>query len=167
MDDDLITAQMVRITPMLFEALAGADGDPMIAARFPDLRSTWSGTEQQTRAALLLSLAWHARTRESVAGDTTSQQYPGDLQKFAVDHTGDLESFHEDNYPARPLPGRAGERVTSYTEGRADLTLSLETALILFGTQSPAPNDLDEDDALPANRQHGVRTNAEQPHRLG
>jgi hypothetical protein len=116
---------------------------------------------------LLLSLAWHARTRESVAGDTTSQQYAGDLQKFAVDHTGGLESFHGDNYPAGPLPGRAGERVTSYTEGSADLALSLETALILFGTQSPALNDLDEDDAPPANRQHGMRTGAEQPHHLG
>ncbi|QNE18240.1 hypothetical protein F1D05_10450 [Kribbella qitaiheensis] len=46
------------------------------------------------------------------------------------------DSFHGHSYPADELPGRAGQLVTSYTTGDNDVDLSLETALLLFSTQT-------------------------------
>lgn len=40
-DDELFTMQMVNLTTMLFDALAGAGGDPMIAAQSPQLLQAW------------------------------------------------------------------------------------------------------------------------------
>lgn len=102
-DDELFTMQMVNLTTMLFDALAGAGGDPMIAAQSPQLLQAWSQTEQQARAGLLLSLAWRSRSTASVVGDTTPEQYAGDLQKFACGHAGDSDSFLGENYPAGPF----------------------------------------------------------------
>jgi hypothetical protein len=108
----------------------------------------------------LLSLAWRARSAASVADDTTPQQYAGDLQRFARDHPGDIDSFHGGSYPADPLPGQAGELVSSYTEGHDDLDLSLETALILFNALSTAAAPADEPTELRSGMQGGARTSA-------
>ena len=52
---------MPELVSALTDTLAGAGGDPMIAARTTLMQQAWSIAEPETRAGLV-SLAWRARS---------------------------------------------------------------------------------------------------------
>jgi hypothetical protein len=108
----------------------------MIAARTTQMQQGWLIAEPETRAGLLLSLAWRARSAAPLPTATTPEQYASDLQSYASKHTGDIDTFHGSDFPAMPLPGPAGALASSYAFDHGDLDLSVETALILLGVDA-------------------------------
>lgn len=134
-----IAGQIADTTMELREALDVHHGDGDQAAEDPRALEVWESAEPETRAALLLSFAWHARGFE-VANPADEElghrkwvgEYTGDLLEYARAHQGDSESFHGKAFPAMPLPGQAGALASSLGFDRDDTAISLNVVLRLM-----------------------------------
>ncbi|WP_219517519.1 hypothetical protein [Nonomuraea ceibae] len=139
-----IAAEIPNALIDLKNVLADHPHDPIHvhATHDGDLLKTWTAIAPESRAGLLLSAAWHAREQDLLPdyeGGQTALFYATDLHTYAREHGDDVESFHGRRFPALPLPGRAGALATSLAFDREDLTISLETVLILLASAaSPA-----------------------------
>ncbi|MDX2695940.1 hypothetical protein [Streptomyces ipomoeae] len=129
-----IAMQIPDITLELREAMERHDGDHLQAADDRGLRRRWEEAEPETRAALLLNLAWASREHEVplLLGDMAAVQYASDLHDYAANFEGDSEAFHGVRFPAMPLPGQAGALASSVGFDRDDTDVSLVTVLILM-----------------------------------
>lgn len=119
-----IAMQIPDTTLSLTEVLEQYAGDVERAATHRGLLRTWTDAAPETRSALLLSLAWGARTGELAAGEDTACVYARDLHTYAHDFQSDSEAFHGPRYPAMPLPGQAGALASSLGFDRDDNEIS-------------------------------------------
>lgn len=130
-----VAMQIPGVVMDLREVLTEKDGDVEAAANDAELIETWEGAQPESRAAVLLSLAWNARKAEMEPQDSTASMYAEELYGFAREHEeggGDSESFHGAGFPQMPLPGKAGAMCSSIAFDRDDLGCTLLCALLLM-----------------------------------
>jgi hypothetical protein len=133
-----VAMQIPSVAFELNDALASCDNNVDQAARDEDMLHVWTDAAPETRSALLLAAAWHARAADLAAGESTGAMYATDLHAYARSFTGDAEAFHGRGFPAMPLPGQAGALASSLGFDRDDVEISLETVLILQALATPA-----------------------------
>lgn len=137
-----VAFQIPELVMELDEVLAEHGGDVALAAADRELLSSWTEAEPESRAALLVNLAWHGRTEQLPTGDDDhASMYVEDLHTYARDFPGDSEAFHGTGFPALPLPGQAGALASSLAFDRDDLPISLKTAVVLFDLMKKASKD--------------------------
>lgn len=148
-----IVKQIPQVQDRLTAVLGEHGGDPSTAAGDNGLRRTWEEAEPETRAGLLLELAWAARSddvgtekinAEDVSADfAAAGWYAEDLHRYALLEQYDREKFLGEKFPVMPLPGPAGTLASSLGFDRDDLDISLGASLILMSAASQAPRDGD------------------------
>lgn len=120
------------ISISLGKAFAEHQGDVEQTADDITLLGRWIKAEPESRAAVLMSLAWLSREGDVPDGAGAAALYARDLHRHARDQNGDHEAFFSTRYPAMPLHGQAGALATSVAFDREDTDISLKTALILL-----------------------------------
>jgi hypothetical protein len=123
----------------LKEVLEQYRGDVERACGHKGLLNRWTEAAGETRSALLLNLAWAARTGQLDAGEDTAGLYAADLHTYARTFEGDSEAFHGARFPAMPLPGQAGALASSLGFDRDDVEVSLKTVLLLLAVVRTLP----------------------------
>lgn len=123
----------------LNEVLEQYRGDVARAAGHKGLLNRWTEAAGETRSALLLNLAWAARTGQLNAGTDTAGLYAADLHEYARTFEGDSEAFHGTRFPAMPLPAQAGALASSLGFDRDDVEISLKTVLLLLAVVRTLP----------------------------
>jgi hypothetical protein len=136
-----IGMQIQDLTYDLSDALqeAGDRADPNTLAEQPDLLQTWTDAAPESRAAILLSLAWGSREQPAPTGVGHGASYATDLHGYATAHTTGSEAFHGQGFPAMPLPGQAGALASSLAFDREDTQISLACAMTLLILNRAAP----------------------------
>lgn len=124
-------AETVTELHMYLRAALNRWGGPDAAAKDADLADRWKDAELETRAALLLLLAW--RSRHTSTLDESDPYYAAELNSHARTWTDDEAEFFGDRYPNMPLPGPAGALATSvgFDRDEAEDGTSLTCALVL------------------------------------
>jgi len=129
-----IAMQVSGIVLDLRGTLDHYSGDVDQAASDRELIDTWTDAAGESRAAILLNLAWGSRGLPlRAAGDRAGADYAAELHMYANQAGAeDSEAFHGAGFPAPRLPGPAGALASSLGFDREDVGISLETALILM-----------------------------------
>lgn len=145
-----IAMQVSGIVLDLRGTLDHYSGDVDQAAGDRELIDTWTDAAGESRAAILLNLAWGSRGLPLRAGagiePASRADYAAELHMYA-NQAGpeDSEAFHGAGFPAPPLPGPAGALASSLGHDREDVGISLDTALILMAaipaSSTPAGTD--------------------------
>ncbi|MFG2076893.1 hypothetical protein [Nonomuraea maritima] len=125
-----IAMQIPDVVLDFHEVLNDVENDVEQAAQDQDLLRRWSDAAPETRAAILLNMAWLSRDAELGEGDSTAAMYAYELNGYAQ-QVDDQEAFHGERFPATPLPGPAGALATSLGFDRDDTRISLHAALLL------------------------------------
>lgn len=115
----------------------------------PEVTRAWRQAEPETRAAILLSLAWGSRGHGIYPGflpDGTDEHGWGlaeTFHQYARDFTGTSEEFHGPRFPMMPLPGQAGALASSlaFDQDEDDLETSLRAALLLLAPARKAARE--------------------------
>jgi hypothetical protein len=129
-----IAMQISGLTVELSEAYDRHSDDIDQAADDPTVFHNWDQAEGESRAAILLNLAWGARAAQLREDDDShGHGYAAELHRYAAEFTGDSEQFHGARFPLMPLPGQAGALASSLGFDRDDTAISLKAALILLG----------------------------------
>lgn len=139
-----IATQIPDVLMTLTEALDSTSDDPAAAARATAATKAWKAAEPETRAGILLSAAWGARSGAPVVpkGDSADivSGYVEDFHRYATAFSDDgAEAFHGTGFPAMPLPGQAGALASSLAFDRDDLPISLRVALVLLVASRGGP----------------------------
>ncbi|MFE6189813.1 hypothetical protein ACFQ6U_35900 [Streptomyces sp. NPDC056465] len=127
-----IAMQISDVTIDLRETLETYGGTAERAAIDGGLRRRWADAEPETRAALLLSFAWHSREADMTFADDHAGLYASDFHQYAAAFEGDSSAFHGPGFPAMPLPAQAGALASSLGFDREDTDISLKTVLLLM-----------------------------------
>jgi len=132
-----VAMQIPDVLLSLREAAGRFPRDPGRAAGYGGLLDRWAGAAPETRAGILLSLAWGARETRLPDREGTAAAYAGSLHEYAREFAGDSEAFHGARFPAMPLPGQAGALASSLAFDADDALISLESALLLLAATLP------------------------------
>ncbi|WP_331718138.1 hypothetical protein OG985_50290 (plasmid) [Streptomyces sp. NBC_00289] len=142
-----IAMQIPDVTMTLAEAI---DRHPLLedALHDQEVTQTWERAEPETRAALLLSLAWGSREHGIYPGylpdgaDDYGYRTAEEFHQYARDFAGSSEEFHGARFPMMPLPGQAGAFASSLGFDREEdgLDVSLRAALLLLAPARKKPN---------------------------
>ncbi|MGW6605472.1 hypothetical protein [Streptomyces sp. NPDC055036] len=124
--------EIAFLTCDLRETLEQYGGDVGHTERDGHLRRQWANAEPEARAALLLNFAWHSREHQLPPSADWSGEYANDLHRYAAAFEGGAEQFHGREFPAMPLPGKAGALASSLAFDRDDTDVSLGTVLLLM-----------------------------------
>ncbi|MFL6115610.1 MAG: hypothetical protein ACJ786_30320 [Catenulispora sp.] len=125
-----IAMQIPALTIQLKQTLDQHHGDPTTAARNAAMTRAWADAAPESRAALLLTMAWHSRTATLQFRD--GADYAESLHQYAAEFTGDQDAFHGPRFPGGPLPGHAGALAGSIGFDTDDNAVSLEAVLVLM-----------------------------------
>ncbi|WP_327180471.1 hypothetical protein OG599_35390 (plasmid) [Streptomyces sp. NBC_01335] len=134
-----IAMQIPDVTMTLTEAV---DRHSFLEDALHDQEVTlaWNNAAPETRAALLLSLAWGTREHGIYPGflpdgvDDPGWAVAEALALYARDFPGSSEEFHGPRFPMMPLPGQAGAFASSVGFDREEesLSISLRSALLML-----------------------------------
>lgn len=125
-----VAMQIPGLTIQLKQTLDQYRGDPARAARNAELAHAWANAAPESRAALLLNMAWHSRRSELEHRD--GADYADELHHRAAEFAGDQAAFHGPRFPMGPLPGTAGALAGSIGFDADDNAVSLEAVLVLM-----------------------------------
>ncbi|MFD4051680.1 hypothetical protein ACFWSF_40600 [Streptomyces sp. NPDC058611] len=113
-----IPVELPDVAATLSRALDTNANSVMEATFSEGVLDVWAMATSETRAALLLSLAWGAREygvyEGQVDGGADDPAYvkAQALWTYAHEHPGTSEEFLGGAFPAMPLPGRAGAQAS-------------------------------------------------------
>jgi len=128
-----IAFQIPDVMGYLSGALAEHDENPDAAATNPALLDqVWAEAAGETRAAILLSLAWQSREYELPESEhVNGALYAAQLHDEAAKFTGDSEAWHGVGFPGMPYPGPAGILASGLGMDREDVYNTMVAALIM------------------------------------
>ncbi|MDK1477006.1 hypothetical protein QNO07_27040 [Streptomyces sp. 549] len=141
-----VAMQIPEVINEMTETLAKYGGTVERSALDDGLRRCWAEAEPETRACVLLTLAWSAQGDDIPLSDDTAGVYADDFGKYVEAFEGDSEAWHGKSFPMMPLPGTAGTLASSLGFDREETDLTLKTALLLKTsiyrdpTRMPSPN---------------------------
>ena len=127
-----VAMQVSQIVLDLRGTLDHYSGDAAQAAGDQELIDAWTDAAGESRAAILLNLAWGSRGLPLRSVSVPAVNYAAELHMYANQAVDDSEAFHGAGFPAPPLPGPAGTLASSLGFDQNDVGVSLETALILM-----------------------------------
>ncbi|MFJ8677710.1 hypothetical protein [Streptomyces sp. NPDC093589] len=126
-----VAMQIPQVINEMTETLAKYGGTVGRAAVDDGLRRCWAEAEPETRACVLLTLAWSTRGDDIAFSDDPAGVYADDFGKYVEAFEGDSEAWHGASFPMMPLPGTAGALASSLGFEREETDLTLKTALLL------------------------------------
>lgn len=146
---------------LMSEVLADVEGDWRRAHADDELAAQWAAAEPETRAAILVHLAWTARGADMVREEGAGSMYADQLVQFAAEFTEGSEAFHGVSYPVGPLPRHpAATMAVSIAFDRDDLGAGRFAALKLM-SYTPEPEDFDDAEGLDDDAQPVAQTTAD------
>ncbi|WP_327286807.1 hypothetical protein [Streptomyces sp. NBC_01198] len=127
------SVQIPDVTMNLTIALNEHHNDVDLAAADNALLRSWTGAADETRSAVLLSMAWTSRPLALAAPDVTAGRYAQAMHAYARGFSGGETEFVGPAFPRSPLPGKAGALASWIGFDRDDIA-GLKAALILMAS---------------------------------